>query len=167
MAFSIADPKAIFDTLKNYLVCGALIAVGNLVGNVHYYRNCGTYGADIEQYSILSANLLYATAILLISWNSAFAIKQIWNTTKGSTLYRIFLLAIMLPVIYQIATLLPLKEFSSKEAAIERDRYGRTYTTSIADKMCKLENQLDELSNELSQMREKIDGTPSYLHQKQ
>lgn len=67
----------------------------------------------------------------------------------------------------QIATLLPLKEFSNKEAAIGRDRYGRTYTTSIADKTCKLENQLDELSNELSQMREKIDGTPSYLHQKQ
>jgi hypothetical protein len=160
---NVPDPKVPFDILRNYLICGAIIAVANALVSFEYYANCSASAYDFESYSPWSAITLYALAAFMLAWNSLFAIQTGWFSTKGSVLRRLAVFTYLAPIIAITAANLPQKEFGSKDKHPEKDEYGQVQVLSLAEKLCKLEKYLVKTELKTSNILDTMQGKPIYL----
>lgn len=159
----IPDPKAVFDIIRNYIICGAIIAVTNIVSDNKYYdSNCQKLYFDTDIYQSITVVMLNLISTIMIFWNSLFACKLIWSNTSSSI--RAISLVILLPIIYKMSTLLPLKEYFKNDHAIEINNRNEMRVISIRDKLCLLDIRLLNIEISIKNIQSSIDdGTPVYL----
>lgn len=145
------DPKLVFDLLRNYFICGAVIGVANVVGP-YKYSNCA-YEFNDGILPLVTAFVFYWIAVFLLYWNSSYAFYSLRAAYAERPVRRYLLTLLFTPVIIQLTLLLPLKEIGSPEKAAE-------------SKMCELASSIEEIRRAVKKIDDDTSKVPVYLRER-